>query len=381
MPLPLPLRAIRRITLLSALLALAVGCPHRAPVWSPDGSRIIVLTGKAGEDVDKAASQIWLVDAESGKAAQLSCPDKGVRYLSSAWLDSASFVTLTGKWEGGFVEAGSERIWRVSEHGTKWDLVRAPPPNETNATKRPPVVIRSGKDAAIVYPSDAEAVVVVEVETGKEILRIESAELVGPGPSGGFIASRPQPEDSSTIEVAAFGADLKILWRQKLSQLREGISKKLGKQPVDIVFNTSSTSQLPPKGEEGWVGLTLVFSDVGWKDGIPGYHVKLDEKTGGVLAAVRAVGLSGRPSIVAGRIWAVLAPDAKAKLSIRIATIQAEDGKIIASTPLEGVEKENVYGYALDPAGKRFALSLTGSVPTLRIYSDAQAAPRIINLK
>jgi len=373
---------LARVLILLAVTAAFTGCPHRSPVWSPDGSKLVLLTGKGGEEVDKAASQVWVVEPETGKTLQLSCPDKGVRYLAAAWLDNASLAVFTGKWEGGFVESGSEKVWRAQADGSLWEALKLPPPNETNATKRPPVPIRSGKELALVYPHDAEAVVAVEVETGKELLKLEPAELVGPGPRGGFLASRPQPEDAGTIEIAAFGSDLKVLWRRKLSDLRAGIAGKLSKQPVEIVFNTTSTSELPPRGEEGWVGLTLIFSDVGWKDGIPGYHVKLDAASGEVLSAVRGVGLSGRPSIAGGTLWSVLAPDAKAKLPVRLQTFPAASGKAGTAVPLNGIEKEQVYGYSLDPAGKHFAVSVTGPAPAVLIFTpEAIEKPKTITLK
>lgn len=352
-----------------ALACTLVGCPHRSPVWSPDGSKLIVLSGKVGEEVDKAASQIWLVATESGKTTALVCPDSAVRYLAAAWLDNASLAVLTGKWDSGFIASGSEKIWRVTIDGSRWEALKLPPPNETNATKRPPVVVGSGKSQAIAYPHDAEAVVVAEIDTGREVLKLDPAELVGPGPQGGFLVSRPQPEDAGTIELVAFGADFKLLWRKKLSEIRAGIAQKLSRQPIDIVFNTTSTSELPPHGEDGWVGLTVVFSDVGWKDGIPGYHLKLDARTGDVQGAVRGVGLSGRPAIANGVLWSVLAPDSKAKLPVRLQLFAAADGKPGATVALKDVAREQVYGYALDPAGKRLAVSVGGSAPGVLLFA------------
>ncbi|MBI4604753.1 MAG: hypothetical protein HY721_22555 [Planctomycetes bacterium] len=382
------------IPLAALALLLFTGCPHRSPVWSPDGTSILVLAGKAGEEIDKAASQLWLVAAASGKAARLECPEAGSRYLSAAWLGPDQALVLTGKWTGDFIEEGSEKAWRVataggSRAGGSWKALPLPAPNEARATRRPPVVIRDGSgwkpgDLAAVYPAGAEAVVVAEVEAGKELLKLEPAELVGPGPGGGFLVHRPSPEDSGTIEVAAFGADLKVLWRKKLSELRDAIARRFLKAPVEIVFNDTTTSHLPPRGEEGWVGLSLIFSDVAWKDGIPGFYLKLDAKTGDVLAAVRGVGLSGRPSTAkgGGSLWAVLAPDPKAKLPVRLEAIAVADGKALSTVPLPDVPKEAVHGYAFDRDGKHFAVSLNATVGQVRIFAaPTPEKPRVVELK
>ena len=93
------------------------------------------------------------------------------------------------------------------------------------------------------------------------------------------------------------------------------------------------------------------------------------------------MGLSGRPSSTAGAVWSVLAPDPKAKLAVRLETIRTEDGKTVASVPLP-VEKEAVHGYAFDPAGKQFAVTLSGAVTALRIFTgDSLEKPKTIELK
>ena len=375
-------RSSLRLGASATLLFLAVGCPHRTPVWSPDGSYIVVLAGKSGEEIDKAASQLWLVEPAVGTAKALACPEKDVRYLAAAWVDDATIAVLTGIWKLGSIDAGSEKLWRVPARGGDWAAVPAPPPSGENAPKKPPVVIGEGATRAIVYPSDAEAVVVADFAAGKELLKLDPAELIGPGPAGGFLVSRPQADDAATIEVAAYGADLKVLWRRKLSDLREGIARKLGKQPLEVVFNATGTSELPRAGEAGWIGLELIFSDVGWKDGIPGYFARLDVKTGEVMEAARAVGLSGRPAVASGVIWAVLAPDKKQSLPPRVARIQLADGKEAGGMALAGVEKEAVHGYSLGPAGKIFAVSVNSPTPSLRLFDIVNPAnTKVIELK
>jgi hypothetical protein len=370
--------------LLFALSLFTLGCPHRSPLWSPDGARIVVLAGKTGEEVDKAASQIWLVDVPGGKAQGFKAPADGLRYLAAAWIDKGSFAVVTGKWENDSVVEDSERVWVVEAEGKgiSWKGLELPRPNAERVTRRPLVAAGEGKERKLVYPSGNEAVVAVSVESNKEVFRAEPAELVGLGPGGGFIIFRPEPENTGTNELVAVGGDLKILWRVKFSKLRDGIAKKLAKQPTDIVFNDTSTSHLPFKEGEPWVGVTLIFSDVGWKDGIPAYYVRLDAGSGEVLAALRGVGLSGRPASAGGLAWAVLAPDPKAGLPVRLQSIQLEDGKVRGTAPLENVGKEAVHGYAFDPSGRHFAVSLNGPVPALRIYSEGNLEKaRIIELR
>jgi hypothetical protein len=368
------------VALASALLsaALLTGCPHRSPLWSPDGAKILLLGGKPGEEVDKPASRLWLVDVAKQQATELQCPAGSVRYLSADWIDAASFVVLTGKWTGDFIEKDSEKVWTVNAASGAWKALELPPPGEARSTRHPVVVAGGGPGSAttgrlLVYPSSDEAVVVASLASGKVLQRLEPAELVGPGPEDGFLVSRPSPEDSGTIEVAALGPDLKVLWRKKLSELREAIARRYGKPPVEIVFNETSTSRLPPAGESGWVGLELVFSDVSWKEGIAAFFLQLDAKTGDVQQVARGTALSGRASASAGLVWTVLAPDAKAKLPVRLETIDLANGQARATVPFADLPKEAVHGYALDPAGKRFALAICGAQPHLRIFSEAAA--------
>jgi hypothetical protein len=374
---------LRPSFVLAALpLFLATGCPHRSPVWSPDGSRLLVLGGQAGEEVDKAASSLWIADVAKKTAQALQCPEKGVRYLAAAWLDAGSFAVATGSWQGGSIAAGSEKLWRVSAAGGAWKALACPTPSESRITRQLMVPIREGSAQALVYPSGDEDLVVAELDAGKTLRKLEHTHLIGPGPKGGFLCYRPAADDETVVEVAAFGADLAELWHKKLSALRDAIAQRLGKKPVEVVMTEPSTSHLPLGGESGWVGVSIVFLDVGWKEGVPGYYLRLDEKTGDVLAATRAVGLWGRPASAAGAAWAVLAPDAKAKLPVRVEQIRVDDGKTMASAPLEGVAREAMLGYSTDPTGKRLAISIAGSAAQVRLLGDGlKDPPAVIDLK
>ncbi len=380
--------ATQRLSIVIAFLPLflATGCPHRAPVWSPDGTRLIVLGGQAGEEVDKAASRLWLVDVAKKAAQPLECPEKGVRYLAAAWLDARSFAVATGAWQGGSIAPGSEKLWRVTgapNATVEWKALACPPPSESRITRQLMVPIREGSARALVYPAGDEDLVVAEVETGKTLRRFEhSTHLIGPGPKGGFLCYRPAADDETVVEVAAIGSDLGEVWKKKLSTLRDAIAQRLGKKPIEVVVTEPSTSHLPLGGESGWVGLSVVFLDVGWKDGVPGYYLRLDEKTGELVSATRALGLWGRPASVAGTAWAVLAPDPKAKLPVRVEQIHVEDGKTAASAPLDGVAKEAMLGYAADPAGKKLAVSITGAAGQVRLFADGlKSPPAVIDLK
>ena len=124
------------------------------PRWSPDGKTILVLGGKPQEEVDKAASELWLVDVQEGKARRLEPPVKGLRYLALVWTDATSFVAFTGRWENNMIEEGSERVWSVSPASTgemQWKPLELPPPSESRSTRRPPVVVRDGGKTLLVY--------------------------------------------------------------------------------------------------------------------------------------------------------------------------------------------------------------------------------------
>jgi hypothetical protein len=182
-----------------------------------------------------------------------------------------------------------------------------------------------GQDRAIVYHADVYRDRCGSRTEGDPQAR--SRRPVEPGPRGGFIVARPEPENASNIEIVAFGKDLKEVWRKKYTALQNEIAAKLGKPPGDVAFNDTSTSHLPPTGEPAWVGITLVFSDVGWKEGIPDYYVRLDAASAATLSAVHGIGLSGKPAGGEKSILAVLAPDAKAGLPPPAPVVSLEDGR------------------------------------------------------
>ena len=379
MPHPRIPPGLRRLAALLVLLLLTVGCPHRSPVWSPDGKKILLLGG-AGEDIDKAASKLWLVDVASGKAKRLEGPAPGSRFLAAVWIDDASFLVFTASWEGDSAGAGSEKVWRSAGEPGDWKELKVPQPSAERLPRRLPVVIGEGKEKAVVYPSDSYLIVAASIADGKKLLALDPADLVGPGPRNGFIFTRPEPGNEGTIEIVALGGDLKEIWRKKYSDVQEGIAKKIGTKTLDVSFNDTSTSQVGAGGD--WVGLTLVFSDVAWREGIPGYHARLDAKTGEVLAAASGVGLSGRPGSAGDSLWAVLAPDSKTGTPVRLQLFDAKTGAPGKSAALEQVPKEAVQGYAFDPAARSFALALGGEgAPALRIYEPGKLdSPRVIEL-
>jgi hypothetical protein len=388
---------------LGLFAAAAVGCPHRSPLWSPDGSRILLLAGAKGEDVDKAASRLWLVDVESSKGKRLEAPEPRVRYLAAAWIDNDSFVVFTGKWDSGSIESGSEKAWRVraasaADRGA-WEALAVPPPSESRAPMRPPAVV-GGSAPVLVYPSGEEAVVALDLASRKTLLELAPAELVGPGPRGGFLVQEPEAGDTGGLELAAYEVSGKEIWRVKFSRLRDEIAAKLGKKPVEVIFNDTSTSHLPfpadSRGGDGaarerqWVGATLVFSHVGWKEGVPGYYVRLDAASGKLLDAVHGTGLWGRPASAGGVLRAIAAPVSKEKLPARVQSLLLASGKETESAALadggagggagDGSEHA-VAGYAFDPEGKRFAVAL-GDAPVLLLYgSGSLATPRAIRLE
>jgi hypothetical protein len=373
--------------LLFLLFIAGTGCPHRSPVWSPDGERIVLLAGSEGEEVDKAASQLWLVAVEGGKAKRLKAPEEGLRYLAAAWVEKDAFVVFSGKWHDGYIDAGTEKVWRVEEDGERWKALSFPPPAEARAIFQPPVVVGVGEKRALVYPSGEEAVAIASLRDEKETETMEPAELVGPGPGNGFLIYRPEPSGTGGMEVVACGADRKVLWSRRFSQLRDEIAAKLQKKPVDIVFNDTSTSHLPfgagagNAAAAGGLGLTLIFKDVGWKDGISGYYVELEAGTGKVRSAVHGLGLTGKPA-AAGALWAVTAPDPKHGIPVQLQTFDLKTQKPLQVKALEGIKKEGVHGYAFDPLGKRFALSLNGPVPILRLFTREDFdKPREIRLE
>ena len=75
--------------LLLVPLVLCLGCPHRSPLWSPDGSQLLVLSGPKGEEVEKAASQLWLVNAKARTATRIAAPETDLRILAALQLMGA----------------------------------------------------------------------------------------------------------------------------------------------------------------------------------------------------------------------------------------------------------------------------------------------------
>jgi hypothetical protein len=348
-------------------------------VWSPGGKRILLLAG-AGE-VDKPAPDLWLVDAAAGQAKVLPAPAAGLRYLAAAWIDDDSFVAVTAKWESDQAQEGTEQVWRSAAATIAWKEVKVPAPSAERTPRRLPVVIRTVSEPALVYATGSFAAVAAGLDSGKTLLTLDPAEVVGPGPGGGFLAARPIAENTAEMEIAAFGADLKVLWRRSFPDLQKAIAARLGKEPSAVAFNETSTTELPPAAETGWLGLTLVSTSPGWRDGITGYHLRLDAATGDVLAAVTGVALSGRPAGARETIWAVLAPDARSGAPVRLQNLAAVTGKTAAEIQLADVSREDVHGYALDPSGKFFALALGGSSPQLRIYEAGKLdRPRVVAL-
>jgi hypothetical protein len=369
------LRSFPRLIATVSLLAV-VGCPHRSPLWSPDGKRILVLAGPQGEEVDKAASQLWLVDVAAGKAQRLEPPAAGLRYLAAAWLDAERFVTFTAEWVDDAAKEGSGRIWtRSVSAGARWTAFDAPAPSAERSTRRLPLVLRHGSELMLAYAEGNEATVVVSLASRKELFRLTAAEIVGPGPKGGFLVQRAD-EPSGGSELVAYDAEFRTLWTSKFSAIRKDVAARLGRKPVEVIFDDTATSQLPaetsqlPAGVAGasWVGVNLIHADPGWRDGIAGFYVQLAASDGAVVGAAGGICLSGQPACAGKAAYAVTAPDPKAKEPPALRAVDPASGKETRSLPLDGVGKDGVHGYAVDPEAKRIALSLSGPVPKLRIY-------------
>lgn len=364
---------IRRVAcraLILLPLALVVGCPHRSPVWSPDGRHLLVLVGARGEEIDQAASQLWLLEVESGRATFLEPPEDKTRYLGAAWIDKDRFLVVAGRWEDDVVVEGSGKFWLRSTAKGEWKQVPAPAPSEERVPRRPPVVLQRGDQTLLAYPSGSEAVVVSSLESGKEILRLQPAELVGPGTGGGFLIYRPEAGQTGDTELVAYTRSLEKGWQTRFSVLRAEMALKLGKKAVEIVFNDTSTSHLPlATRDPAWVAVTLVFADVGWRDGIPGYYVQLGAKDGKLCRVAEGLGLSGRPTASGTLAWYVKAPDPDTKKPPTLEGVALTDGSVQKSLPLYGLTKEAVHGYSVDPGGKMLALSVNADSPTLRIYT------------
>ncbi|HLU46800.1 MAG TPA: hypothetical protein VK116_01910, partial [Planctomycetota bacterium] len=293
---------------------MIAGCPHRSPLWSPDGKRLLVLAGPRGESPDLPASELWLVDVEKGAAKRLDAPKDGARFLAGAWLDEKTFVIATGELAGEETREGSEAWWKRSVDASDWTRLDIPPPSGARIPKRLPVVLHSKANGTerivLVYPTGWEDTIAIELEKREELWRGELTEIAGRGPEGGFIAQRETA--AGGLELVSFDGAFSKRWSKSFSELREELAKKRGARPVDIVFNDAWTSHLPFPGARGeasdaserdWVGVVLWFSDVSWRDGVSGHYVRLAAKDGAVIDSVGARGLPGKPASVEGQAW------------------------------------------------------------------------------
>ncbi len=360
-------RAVFTVSIAILVCILTAGCPHRSPIWSPDGRRILLLAGSGDEDVDRPAGGLWLLEVGAAKPERIDPPaprrpsgvDLAIKFLGAAWIDADSFVVLAAAMAGGEVKEGSETIWRRNIAKREWTAVAGPAPSADRTPRRQPVVILSRGRPVLVYATGNEAVAAVSLTDGKEMLRMEPAELVGPGPSDGFLVTRTANETGG-LEVAAVGSDLKPLWSRPFSELSREIAARTGKKADEIVLNDTSTSVRMGRPTGSEVGVTLVFTDVSWREGVLGYFVRLSGKDGALLATATARGLIGRPGAVSegeagGSVWAVLPPAESGKEGVFIRSL-ALDGKGKGEQhEIPGLKKTSVYGYSLSPDGKTFA--------------------------
>ena len=74
-----------------------------------------------------------------------------------------------------------------------------------------------------------------------------------------------------------------------------------------------------------WLGVTLIFADVGWKDGVTAHYVGLDAASGVVRTAIPGLGLWGIPATVRGATWACLAAEKKARASCAHSASRSKD--------------------------------------------------------
>ena len=388
---------------LGAIAIIAVGCPHRSPVWSPDGKQLIVLAGAAGEDVETPATLLWLVDVEAGRGERLGPPKPAVRFLGAAWVNDGEFVALTTQWADDAAVEGSGRVWRYRIDAKTWTELAVPTPSEERAPRRPPVVLRRGGEHLLAYPSGYEAVSVVSLETMKNVATFEPAELVGPGPvdasgkpgqdrgTSGLLIYRVDDTTGDSVLVA-LDSGLEERWARPFAKIRADIAKRLGKKSIEISFNDTSTCHLP-RGKAAssagaasdWVGVNFTVSDVGWRDGIVGYYARLGAQDGRLIDTSHAICRPGQPIAARDRVWAVAAPAKKAKseqTSPALIGIDAKGGATQVRVPLTDLKKGQVHGYSVDRAGARIAVSINGAQPTLLIHSlDEPTKGRRIVLK
>lgn len=227
-------------------LAFVSGCPHRSPLWSPDGKHLLVLAGPASEEIDSPASELWLVDVDLGSAYEIPPPEPDARFLAGVWLDAKTFLVATAHVEGDEVREGSETWWqRAVGDGRAWQRLDLPPPSGSRATKRLPVLLEASGElpSTLIYPTGWDDTVAVSLDTGKETWRGTLTEVTGPGPDAGFIAQREN--DSGGLELVSFARDFRERWSMRFSELRDALARNRGLRPVDIVFNDASTCHLP----------------------------------------------------------------------------------------------------------------------------------------
>lgn len=366
-------RLLARASALLVLVALGLGCPHRSPEWSPDGQQLLVLVGREGEACDAPASSLWLINATNGEKQRVKKPPhEKCRFLAVRWIDPQKFLAFTTQWEDGQVIDEGEKIWLGDS--TSWKEVKGPRPNAARVTRRLPVVLRSEKGVSIVYPTDDEILAIVSLANGKTLHEIEPAEIIGPGPQGGFLVWRPEDSDTGGIEIAAISGDAQDLWTQSFSKLRKGIATKLDKKPLDIVFNDASTSHVPAgKQPAQWVGLVVNFSDVSWPQGITGFYVQLDAKSGELLHVVQGRGVPGQPMGNDESAWCGLS-GSRGQGTPKLTRLDLKSGNPTAVLPLTGVGKNGVHGYSLSPQGNRFAVSVNGAPARITIHSSNDLA-------
>lgn len=232
-----------------------------------------------------------------------------------------------------------------------------------------------GAPRALVYPTGDEMVAAVDLASGKVGLEIATAQVVGPGPRGGFLVYRPDADTGGLI-LEAYGAGLERLWTRPFAAIRTDIAKVTSTAPARVVFNDASSSSVSAGGAT--VGVNLVFTDVSWNDGIRGYHAVLRSSDGVALAARGETCFSGVPvptkpdAAGASWVWAV-APTTRR--NVKTGSIRAFPlGKSAKPAPpstdvvLEGVRKSAIHGYRLSPDGRRFAVSVNGRATRLLLY-------------
>jgi hypothetical protein len=390
------------IAVLSVYLLL-VGCPHRTPVWSPGGKKVLLLGGADREALDKPASRLWLIDLEaaSGSAGQKSMallpPEsaRDCRFLAAAWIDERSFAVITARWEGGEAVDGTEMLWKVSENGAVWTRLDAPPASGERTPRRNPVVVQGKNGKVILYATASEAVTAVSLD-GKVVFKVEPAEIVGPGPQDGFLIYRPEEGETGDLELVALGSDQKKLWSRRFSELRSDIAGSLGKKPEEIVFNDASSSVVDPEMKS--VAVNLVFTDVNWKDGVSGYLAILAARDGALQSVSGATCLPGKPALTGDAksgwwAWAVLPlPDKISKNtaigSFPVAGASRGSGGSAAAggarIELKDLPRSAIQGYGLSPDRQTFCVAVNGATTRLLFYQvsggTVKGEPREIQL-